>query len=386
MTDTETGPGTATDAHRFPCPQCGATYRYEPQTGALVCDHCGHRSPIDEAAGRAGPWGGQAIRELDFREALRAAGAPSEFEETRVVTCTACGAQVEVAEELRSTDCPFCASPIVDSPTTQRHIKPGAVLPFAIDENAARQAMTGWLGRLWFAPTDLQRYARKGRRMTGIYTPYWTFDARTRSRYRGQRGTVHYTSRTVTRNGRRTTERVQHIRWRSVQGQVARAFDDVLVLGARSLPKTFTDALPPWDLSRLAPYAPEYLAGMRAEAYTIEIDEAFHEARTTMDRAIERDVRFDIGGDRQRIDAIDTQVADVTYKHVLLPIWIAAYRFRGKTFRIVINGQTGRVQGERPWSAGKIALAVLVAVALAAAIGVAIAVGESSGTLMLNGY
>ncbi|MEM6727471.1 MAG: primosomal protein N' (replication factor Y) - superfamily II helicase, partial [Pseudomonadota bacterium] len=68
-----------------------------------------------------------------------------------------------------------------------------------------------------------------------------------------------------------------------------------------------------------------------------------------------------IGGDRQRIHEIDTRVSDVTFKHILLPVWMAAYKYRGKSYRFVINGRTGAVQGERPYSAWKIAFAVIIA-------------------------
>ena len=101
----------------------------------------------------------------------------------------------------------------------------------------------------------------------------------------------------------------------------------------------------------MEPYLPHYLAGFRAEAYQVDLEQGFTEARAIMDRQIERDVKFDIGGDQQRIHRIETQVSAVTFKHILLPIWLAAYKYRSKTYRFVVNGQTGRVQGERPWSA-----------------------------------
>ncbi|MEO0914424.1 MAG: primosomal protein N' (replication factor Y) - superfamily II helicase, partial [Pseudomonadota bacterium] len=93
------------------------------------------------------------------------------------------------------------------------------------------------------------------------------------------------------------------------------------------------------------------------------------EARAVMDRIIQRDIKFDIGGDRQRIDAVDTDVGALTFKHILLPVWLAAYKYRGKTYRFVVNGRTGAVQGERPYSAWKIALAVAVGLIMAGAIG-----------------
>ncbi len=143
----------------------------------------------------------------------------------------------------------------------------------------------------------------------------------------------------------------------------------MLVLASKSLPKRYTDALQPWDLEALEPYQPEYLAGFRAEGYTVDLQDGFTEARAIMDRRIERDVRFDIGGDRQRIHKIETQINDVTFKHILLPVWLAAYKYRGKTYRFVVNGRTGRVQGERPWSAWKIAVAIVLGLIVAGAVG-----------------
>ncbi len=352
------------EEHRFPCENCGADYRYAPDKGALHCDHCGHEEPI----AHSGPWEG-GIRELDFQQAVRDQLPAQEMEITRVSNCPNCGASVEVASDEQAKECPFCATPFVTDTGEDRHIKPKAVMPFVLTEDAARGAMTDWLGGLWFAPNGLAEYARKGRKMQGIYVPYWTFDADTKSSYRGQRGTIYYENRTVMRNGKSETVRVQKIRWRPVSGRVARFFDDVLVLASRSLPKKYTDALQPWDMTALEPYRPEFLAGFRAEAYTVELDDGFVEARQIMDRQIERDIKFDIGGDRQRISSVDTTVRDVTFKHVLLPVWLAAYKYRGQTYRFVVNGQTGRVQGERPWSAWKIAFAVVLGLIVAAAVG-----------------
>ncbi|MCE0507084.1 primosomal protein N' (replication factor Y) - superfamily II helicase [Roseivivax sp. GX 12232] len=355
--------------HRFPCDQCGADLRFDPSSGDLACGHCGHRAALEEA----GPWGG-GIRELDFEQAMRDLLPIQEMEVTRVSQCPNCGASVEFDPDAHAAECPFCATPVVKDTGENRHIKPRGLLPFALTEEAARAAMVAWLGRLWFAPNGVQDYARKGRRMQGIYVPYWTFDADTRSHYRGERGTVYYTTRQVMRDGKMTTQRVQKVRWRAVSGRVARAFDDVLVLASGSLPKSHTEALPPWDLTRLEPYRPEFVAGFRAEAYTVDLDEGFAEARGQMDRQIRRDVKFDIGGDRQRVHQVETEVSEVTFKHILLPVWMAAYRFRGKSYRFVVNGQTGRVQGERPYSAWKIAAAVLTGAVLAAGLGYVLAV------------
>ena len=350
--------------HRFPCESCGSDLRFDPGKHQLICDHCGNIEPISSS----GPWEG-GIRELDFRQAVENRLSDADIEETRVVTCPNCGAQTEFDSDTHAAECPFCATPVVTDTGTHRHIKPRGLLPFGLDEKDARGALVDWLGSLWFAPNGLTDYARKGRKMNGIYVPYWTFDADTKTAYTGQRGTHYYETKTVMRDGKRQQVRVRKTRWRGVSGRVARFFDDVLVLASRSLPKKYTDGLEPWDLSALEPYKPEYLAGFRAEGYQVELTDGFTEARAYMDRMIRRDIKYDIGGDDQRISTVDTAISDVTFKHILLPVWLAAYKYRGKTYRFVVNGRTGRVQGERPYSAWKIAFAVLVGLVIAAIAG-----------------
>jgi predicted RNA-binding Zn-ribbon protein involved in translation (DUF1610 family) len=356
-------PGThILEKYRFPCPSCGSDLRYAPQKMLMHCDFCGTEVPVPESR--------ETIRELDLRAAAEADPPLSEMESVRVAQCTNCGAQVEFDADLQAQECPFCASPMIIDTGAQRHIKPQAQLPFLLDAEDARQQMGKWLGRLWFAPSDLRKYARAHRAMQGMYVPYWTYDAETRTSYTGQRGRIYYENRSVSVivNGRRqrVNQRVARVRWSPASGRVQRVFDDVLVLGATSLPKRFTDALAPWDLRGLSPYDPHYLAGFRAEGYTVPVREAYGEAKTIMNRVIESDVRRDIGGDQQRINQLSTKTGALTFKHVLLPVWVAAYKFRGRTFRFVVNGRSGSVQGERPYSKIKIALAIIAGLLVAA--------------------
>jgi len=352
---------------RWPCEECGADLRFVPGQTELKCDHCGHTQAIPEAPQSRT----RALGEQDLDQALRHDLPAAEMEETRSTPCPSCGALVEFSGATHATECPFCATPVAIGTGSQRQIKPQALIPFALDEETARSAMTKWLGRLWFAPGGLVEYARKGRAMSGIYVPYWTFDAATRSRYKGQRGDYYYETRSITVNvngkSEQRQEQVRHTRWTSVSGWVSRVFDDVLVLASQSLPRHYTDALAPWDLSALTAYNPDFLAGFSAEGYTVGLADGHTIAREEMAARIERDVRADIGGDEQQVDQVNTAYSAETFKHVLLPVWLAAYKYGGKSYRFVVNGQTGKVKGERPWSKWKITVAVVVvAVAVAA--------------------
>ena len=345
---------------RWPCEQCGSDMRFSPKDGMLMCDHCGHQQALPEApAARETP-----LRELDLLAALKDGFAPEDTEEVRVTPCPSCGAQVEFKGAQSAGECPFCATPVSIGTGTQRQIKPQALIPFVIDERAGREAMNKWMGNLWFAPNGLTEYAKKGRSLSGCYVPYWTFDAATRSRSTGERGEQYYETRTVTvqvdGKSEQRQEQVQKTRWYATAGWVARRFDDILVLASNALPRSYTDNLAPWDLGALVPYGPDYMAGFTSEGYTVGLAEGREISRQIMQRRIESDVRSDIGGDEQRIHQINTAYSAETFKHILLPIWMAAYKYNGKTYRFVVNGQTGKVQGERPWSAWKIAFAAVV--------------------------
>ncbi|MBK8440018.1 MAG: primosomal protein N' (replication factor Y) - superfamily II helicase [Rhodobacter sp.] len=351
--------------HRWPCEQCGAQLRYAPGQTELKCDHCGHVQAIAPAGDRRRA---RALLEHALQRGLQDDLPGSAMEEVRTTTCTNCGAQIEFVGASHATECPFCASPVVVDTGAQRLIKPQALVPFRLSETEARKAMTGWLGRLWFAPSTLLEYARKGRAMNGVYVPFWTFDADTRSSYTGQRGEHYYETRTVSVvvNGKteQREERVQKTRWYPASGRVSRDFDDMLVMASASLPQRLGNELTPWDLAALEPYTPDYLAGFQAEGYTVSLAEADQTAKARMSGIIEGDVRRDIGGDDQRVTSVDTTWSDETFKHILLPVWMAAYKYNGKSYRFLVNGQTGEVQGERPWSIWKIGFAVLVVAAI----------------------
>jgi len=248
----------------------------------------------------------------------------------------------------------------------ERQIKPRGVVPFALEPTKAQDLFRSWIAGRWFAPNALKQTVKQAQGVRGVYVPCWTFDAETTSSYTGQRG-INRTVTTMRRNAEGRMMPVTHIKtdWYSASGRVFVQFDDELVLASHSIPKHLANVLEGWDTSRLVPASDDYVAGFTVEAYQVGLEDAFTEAKERFARAIDGAVRSDIGGHQQRVHSVSTRYGAIHFKHLLLPVWIASYKFREKSFRVVVNGQTGRVQGDRPWSAWKIAGAVLVAIGVA---------------------
>lgn len=363
---------------RFPCAQCGAALNYAIGTQSLECPYCGHLNAIAKGVER--------LRELDYHTALRRLQDSAQVEpESNIIACPNCAAQFAMDAHIHSGDCPFCGTSVVTETSKSKPLKPKGLLPFSITSDVARDAYKHWLNKRWFAPNELKKYARSDATLNGVYIPYWTYDSDTATAYKGQRGEVYYVRQryTTTVNGKRVTRtrQVPKVRWYPASGRTSRHFDDVLVGATRTLPRKITDWLAPWDLENLVPYTEEYLAGFSSEVYQVDLDEGFNIAQETMDNVIRGDVRRAIGGDQQRITSLRTRHSDTTFKHVLLPLWTAAFQFRGKTYRFVVNGRTGKVQGERPYSVIKIAMATIAGLILA---GSALLLMNQSG--VFDGY
>lgn len=346
------------------CTGCGAILKFKPGTHNLTCIYCGADNVIEKSD--------EVIQEIDYESFVREQYAKEEKIEVVSVKCNACGASVTLQPNITSDRCPYCSSNIVvESGSTSTVLKPKSLVPFAVDINKARESFKTWIQKLWFAPSNLKERAAGGK-LDGIYVPYWTYDADTGTSYTGARGTYYYVteSYTTTENGQTVTKtrQVRKTSWTNTAGHVRVLFDDVLVIASNSLPVKYTQKLEPWNLKELVPYNDKYLSGFRTETYQVDLVAGLEIAKDRMEPVIRREIHRDIGGDEQRIHTMNTSYSSVTFKHVLLPIWISAYRYNNKVYRFLVNGQTGEVQGERPYSAIKIILAALVVIAVIALI------------------
>jgi DNA-directed RNA polymerase subunit RPC12/RpoP len=368
---TTTAPSVGGKDREFPCGTCGAKLVFAPGTRHLACQYCGAENEIPED-------GAAKVEEIDYAETLRKLGESHDAVERLTVHCDSCGATVEMAPSVTSQSCPFCGTPIVAEAVSQRLVRPRAILPFAVPEKSAREKFRSWLKSLWFAPTELKRFAGIEGKLGGLYLPYWTYDCRATTAYAGQRGDDYFVTVpfTVTVNGQRQVQMRQErrTRWSGASGVVRNAFDDVLVPASTSLDRSRLAGLGAWDLKNLTPYADEFLSGFRAESYTVDLPSGFETAKGIMRPTIEGTICADIGGDHQRISSMSPRYEGITFKHILMPIWVSAYRYRGKVYRFLVNGRTGEISGERPWSVWKIAMAVVAGLVVIGMI-IAIAAG-----------
>jgi Zn finger protein HypA/HybF involved in hydrogenase expression len=340
--------------HQFACSSCGAALEFAPGTSSMVCPYCGARTAIDVAAAS----GKQDYVAYASRPHVPVAELPP-----FTITCRNCGTPTTTTAV--SCRCGSCQGSLVNTDDLGGELKaPDGIVAFAVDKNAAATHFKEWSTSRWFAPNALKKVIRTDT-MRGSYLPHWAFDDNTTSDYTGQRGEHYYTTETYTtqENGQTVTRtrQVQHTRWYPAAGRVSRAFVDVLATGVTQPDSDTLDKLGPWSTATASGYESEFLAGFDTPRYDVMADAGFSSAKQQMAQVIEQDCRQDIGGDEQQVSSVTTYDADLLFRLLLLPLWLATYVFAGTTYHVYVNANTGKVIGERPYSKLKIAVAVLLA-------------------------
>jgi DNA-directed RNA polymerase subunit RPC12/RpoP len=361
--DPNVQPSNAVDT--FPCQQCGGALAWDASKRAMQCPFCGHQQQMPV----------QPDRQIDeipieegYQRAAKGLGVP-----VSTINCKDCGATVNVSEGERTTKCAFCGShQVLQVETDASAIRPESLVPFTIDKKVANDRFAAWMADLWFRPNDLKKMA-KVQEMGGVYVPFWTFDAHVHSQWTAEAGYYYYETEEYTsyENGESVTRsrQVQRTRWESAWGRRDDDYDDTLVCASKGLPSELVEKFTTFNTKLLVPYGPQYLAGWKAEAYAIDLQNAHNMGRQKMASQQEARCGRDVPGDTHRSLVVNNTFTRETFKHVLLPVWIAAYRYNDKPYRFLVNGQTGEVTGEAPYSFWKIFLFVLMCVAIVSVIG-----------------
>ena len=296
-----------------------------------------------------------SIKEYDFDKYLEREKESVAFEGMAVVSCHNCGFEISFDEHQVATTCPMCSSTQIAATKQKGGIPPEGIIPFKIDKKDAQQKFKQWVKSRWFAPNDFKSKFGEGL-LTGLYLPFWTYDAAAFSTYKGEGGN----NRTVKeKDGKEKTV----TDWFPVSGVVNAEFDDVQVCASEK-EKNIEGILPYDTIHNAKPYAAEYLSGYYAEIYKIKADQGFDTAKTIMEKEMQNLARDNIlqQYDEAQVHDVQTKYTNVTYKHVLLPLWSSAFGYKGETYNYIVNGETGKVSGNRPYSMAKIAAAVIAVI------------------------
>jgi predicted RNA-binding Zn-ribbon protein involved in translation (DUF1610 family) len=374
-------PAPQVEAHQtivdFRCPQCNGVTAYCTDEGALTCTYCGyHEEPQAERVGRG-------AEQFEFTVETVRRASTGWGEARKELVCHSCGAHTTLSMSMLTHTCPFCASnQVVQMQAPQDALRPRFLIPFSVTLDQCREKVGGWLEGSWMTPGGLRSLARAAE-FTPIYIPAWTFDAHSRASWRAEVG---HTQRYTVRVNGRTQTRTRTV-WRWESGHVDQFFDDMLIPGTSKLSQFLLGQIKQFDLNGLATYDASFLAGLQAQAYDVKLEDAWAQARHDMREATRLACRSQASTGQIRNFSMSLDFSEESWRYILLPIYLAVYRYPARSMQVMVNGQNGQIAGQRPVSWGKVALGGLLALspglALAFLTLILLLVGTDLATLSL---
>ncbi|MDP3850230.1 MAG: zinc ribbon domain-containing protein [Luteolibacter sp.] len=347
---------------KHPCPECGGDAEWNATKQALACPYCGTIVPWSDGTDPLAA----AIVEHDLEAAL--ASIPDDTrglgEAKQSVKCESCHA-ISIFDATRAAQrCDFCGSPaIVPVDDLRDFITPESLLPAVIPATRVREQLHEWYRSRWWAPNKL-KHAALTDTLHGIYLPYWTFDAHVDAVWTAESGYYyHVTEQVRGSDGKTHTRQVRKIRWQHSEGSLSHFFDDDAVPGTVGVHAALLRKVEPFPtLTDLKPYDPAYVRGWTVERYQIDLRRASETSRRQMDAVIQTLCAREVPGDTHRNLQVSPVYQGRTFKYVLVPVWLATYTYGVRSFQAVVNGYTGKMAGEHPYSWIKITLAVLAVI------------------------
>lgn len=324
------------------CAGCGSTMRYDVAKGGLVCDYCGAFKAMPKPEETS-------VNEQDFATALRDADTNWGITK-RNVTCDQCGSVMFFDPDQMSSVCPFCGSPIVlSAQEADCGIAPSAVIPFSITKEEVEKKFYFWNRFALWSPENFRTGKVLGN-LVGVYVPFWTFDADTTSEFSGRFGYTYDQGDS------------SETRWHDRSGTVDAFVDDACVCASKKFLKdTMLNKVASFDAKELVPYTPDALVGFAAEKYTISIDDAWNIAKdTSIKKKLEQAACKKVNADCCDKLQMSTSYSNISFKLILVPVWLTACRYKGKSYNVVASGCNGRGNCRRPVSIPKLIILILI--------------------------
>lgn len=288
-----------------------------------------------------------------------------EPDESRHFQCKSCGSEITTDRKQRSYVCPFCDSTYVVefSPDYSNKRRPEFVIGFGVTPEQAETHFRNWIKtNQWFRPGDLAE-AKVAEKLQGIYLPFWSFSMLAQSEWKAEIGEHWYRTETYRTRGPKgkmvtRTRRVQETEWWDLAGRHHRYHHGYLVSASPRITQNDLRMILPFQLPALKRYEAFYLAGWLSEEYEIEETEALRLCKEEFNRREGNHIAAFLPGDSHRHLDYSTKFGPHQSDLILLPVYLMSYKYGDKLYRFMVNGQTGKVNGEKPYSKTKIGLLI----------------------------
>ena len=352
----------AAQVTNYQCPACTGPLHFVGSSGKLECDYCGSKfdvAEIEALYAEKEQKAAEAQKAAEEKQEASCASSPdsgwdtselqsdwgSDAADMKSYSCPSCGAELICDETTAATACPYCGNPSVVPGQFSGSLKPDYILPFKLSKDDAVKALKAhYKGKPFLPRTFTQE--NHVQEIKGVYVPFWMFDgeAEGSAQYEATRSRCY-------RSGEYEVTETDHF---DVYREGSIAFSKVPVDASSKMPDDYMDSIEPFDYKDLKSFSTAYLPGFLADKYDVSAEESAQRADTRCEGTLVAALADTAEGyDICTPVSQDIHLRRGKVHYALLPVWLLSTKWDGKSYLFAMNGQTGKLVGDLPTSAGK---------------------------------
>lgn len=335
------------------CEKCGGKLTFSPKDKANICENCGAAEPVKYNYAFAKK-GFDQIQNLEIDPLA---------EETRTVKCKSCGANILINKYQINNKCVYCGSDTLTQTSKKTLMYIDSVVPFTFGKADAVNKFKHVVNKRFYA----NKKAFNGiseQNVSGLYVNTFVFDFDTTSAYKG---VLSYQKTVKDSDGSTHTETVT----KNVSGVLDKVFKNLTIEANSNLNQRELLQIMPFEYTSAVDFQQDFING-----YVIEYqDKLFNDCVASAEKVVRRELEHEIlkkhGCDTVLTLNVDTHYKDRKYNYCLLPVYMFNNEYKGKRYKALMNGQSGKV-GDLPTDKLRVFLTILFASILVVGIGLLI--------------
>ncbi len=324
----------------YKCPCCGGAIEFNSDVQKMKCPYCDTEFEMEALKQLDNDLAADRADDIKWDMGETTEWSNSEIEGMRLFICKSCAGEIIGDENMAATTCPYCGNNVVVMGNFAGGLKPDLVIPFKLNKEAAKKAMSAHLVGKKLLPRVFKE-ENHIEEIQGVYVPFWLYnaDAEVYGRYRTTKTQTWSDSRFVYTK----TSHFSLIR----QGELI--FENVPADASTKMDNALMDSIEPYDYSAAVPFQTAYMAGYLADKYDVTAEESQDRAnnriKTSSVDLLNTTVRGygTVSPENQSVSLSNTSA-----RYALLPVWILNTKWRDQNYTFAMNGQTGKFVGNLP--------------------------------------
>jgi uncharacterized Zn finger protein (UPF0148 family)/DNA-directed RNA polymerase subunit RPC12/RpoP len=294
-----------------------------------------------------------------------------------VYKCTSCGSKLMINGNENASFCSFCGQPTIVFDRVSEEMQPDYIIPFKITEEQAVNLIKEKFGKGMYVPSEIKNPSVD--KIRGIYIPYWLYTAHIRKKanlslpsddnkkngggYRSYNNGMscgkgmYPGSFKNLENKDYNYDMNQHTRF-YVDANCT--YEKVGADASRKLNDELSKMLLPYDMNKLVEFDSSYMSGFYGDKYDVSSRDVAPQIHSMISHSMDNSLKDLVGLERAVVDKSIEQYCVNNIEYALLPAWFMTFRYMGKLYTVLVNGQTGKVVGNVPYNKVKAAVFTVV--------------------------